>query len=198
MHNKFQMVSSFRLLFLIILCLGIKVSGQKNMLISYTANPPQIDGIFSAGEWDNIQPDSGFIQMEPDKGCDASEITKVYASFDSINIYVAFSCIQGSGTASAILTTSSLKDPARANHLGSGVRMILHRRGNAASSTSPRTGRRASQRASSHAGPTMAARRRATSHCRATAIRSGSGASESAGSPPEPLETRPRRVQRGK
>ncbi|KPL17563.1 MAG: hypothetical protein AMS26_00340 [Bacteroides sp. SM23_62] len=96
MHNKFQMVSSFRLLFLIILCLGIKVSGQKNMLISYTANPPQIDGIFSAGEWDNIQPDSGFIQMEPDKGCDASEITKVYASFDSINIYVAFSCIQGS------------------------------------------------------------------------------------------------------
>jgi hypothetical protein len=96
MHSKFQMVSSFRLLFLIILCLGIKVSGQKNMLISYMAKPPQIDGIFSAGEWDYIQPASGFIQMEPDKGRNASEITKVYASFDSINIYVAFSCIQGS------------------------------------------------------------------------------------------------------
>ncbi len=66
------------------------------MQISYAATPPQIDGLFSPGEWDALQPASGFIQMEPDKGQDATEITQVYASFDSSNIYVAFSCTQGS------------------------------------------------------------------------------------------------------
>ena len=95
MFSIFQMVSYFRVLVLLILLVGIKVSGQKNMQISYAATPPQIDGLFSPGEWDVLQPASGFIQMEPDKGQDATEITQVYASFDSSNIYVAFSCLQG-------------------------------------------------------------------------------------------------------
>jgi hypothetical protein len=89
------MVLSCRFLFALILCFGLKVSGQKNLQIFYAATPPQIDGLFSPGEWDTVQPASGFIQMEPDKGQDATEITKVYASFDSSNIYVAFSCSQG-------------------------------------------------------------------------------------------------------
>ncbi len=56
MLSKFQMVSSFRFLVPLILLLGIKVSGQKNMQISYTATPPQIDGLFSPDEWDALQP----------------------------------------------------------------------------------------------------------------------------------------------
>lgn len=96
MLNKFQMLSSFRLLLLLILCLCIEVSGQKNIPVSYAVVPPKIDGLFTPGEWDAHQPASGFIQMEPDKGQDATEITQVYTSFDSSNIYVAFLCAQGS------------------------------------------------------------------------------------------------------
>jgi hypothetical protein len=95
MFNRFQMFSFFRLLLLLILCLGEEVSGQKNIPVSYAVIPPKIDGLFTPGEWDAHQPASGFIQMEPDKGQDATEMTLVYTTFDSSNIYVAFLCTQG-------------------------------------------------------------------------------------------------------
>ncbi len=75
---------------------NLEAAGQKSMPVSYASTPPRIDGIFSSGEWDIFQPASGFIQMEPDKGQAATEITQVYACFDSSYLYVAFSCIQGS------------------------------------------------------------------------------------------------------
>jgi len=96
MLNKIKIVSSFLLILPLILNLGIEVSGQKNVPVSYAAVPPQIDGLFSPGEWDAHQPASGFIQMEPDKGQDATEITQVYTCFDSSYMYVAFLCAQGS------------------------------------------------------------------------------------------------------
>jgi len=95
MPYKIQLVSSFRFLIPMILSFGIEVTGQKNMPVSYAAVTPQIDGLFSPGEWDAHQPASDFIQMEPDKGQDATENTKVFTSFDSSNIYVAFLCTQG-------------------------------------------------------------------------------------------------------
>jgi hypothetical protein len=98
MRCKFQTVLSFKCLIPFILCLGVKVSGQKNFQISYTPIPPEIDGLFSAGEWDVFEPATGFIQMEPHKGQNASQFTEVYASFDSSNLYVAFSCMQGSNS----------------------------------------------------------------------------------------------------
>jgi hypothetical protein len=91
------MVSSFRLLFKVILCFGLEVSGQKNVQVNYLQQSPKIDGVFSPGEWDVFQPATGFVQMEPDKGQPATEITQVYTCFDSSKLYVAYVCKQGSG-----------------------------------------------------------------------------------------------------
>ena len=90
-----QTVFSCRILLLVILCFGLNVSGQKNMIIQFAPALPYIDGTISPGEWDLSQPASGFVQMEPDRGRMATEITRVYASFDSSNLYVAFLCYQG-------------------------------------------------------------------------------------------------------
>ena len=52
----------------------------------------QIDGLVTAEEWPTNIFQSGFIQMEPDRGQPSRENTKVAVQFDDINIYAAFIC----------------------------------------------------------------------------------------------------------
>ncbi|MCK4751217.1 MAG: carbohydrate binding family 9 domain-containing protein, partial [Bacteroidales bacterium] len=75
-----------------------KIQSQKALPIAFTLNPPAIDGFLSPGEWDTSFFAGGFVQMEPDKGQDVSEHTRVYATFDSVFVYFAFVCRQGNKT----------------------------------------------------------------------------------------------------
>jgi hypothetical protein len=54
----------------------------------------RIDGKISATEWPSDYFQSGFIQMEPDKGQPSAEITKVAVQFDENTVYVAFLCLK--------------------------------------------------------------------------------------------------------
>lgn len=69
--------------------------GQKSLSTPVVASSPVIDGVISPGEWDASLPASGFTQMEPDKGSEASVQTRVYTVSDSLTIYFAFECRQG-------------------------------------------------------------------------------------------------------
>ncbi len=51
---------------------------------------------FIQGNGMSLQPATGFVQMEPDKGQPATEMTQVYTCYDSSNLYVAFLCTQAS------------------------------------------------------------------------------------------------------
>ncbi|MFC2081118.1 DUF5916 domain-containing protein [Bacteroidota bacterium] len=82
------------ILFQILFCI-VGVHSQKTLPIAYAFNTPEIDGIISPGEWDTSFSAGGFIQMEPDKGQNASEQTRVIVSFDSSFVYFAFVCNQG-------------------------------------------------------------------------------------------------------
>jgi hypothetical protein len=73
------------------------VMGQKSMRVSPVSIPPVIDGIISAGEWDQTVPSGEFTQMEPRKGAVATQPTRVYTVMDSLYIYFGFICTQEPG-----------------------------------------------------------------------------------------------------
>lgn len=50
-------------------------------------NPPKIDGRIERLEWQSASRDSGFIQIEPDKGEPISQPTFVYIAMDSRTLY---------------------------------------------------------------------------------------------------------------
>ena len=52
--------------------------------------PMRIDGRLDEGAYSNVQPASGFIQMEPKAGQAASEKTEVWVFYDDDHVYVAF------------------------------------------------------------------------------------------------------------
>ncbi|MBA7580963.1 hypothetical protein ES708_22862 [subsurface metagenome] len=97
LFSYFSDIKTLIIICLIAFCI-IEVQGQKTFPITCTFNSPVIDGLLSTGEWDTSFFAGGFIQMEPDKGQGASELTMVYAAFDSSFVYFAFVCRQGNKT----------------------------------------------------------------------------------------------------
>lgn len=55
-------------------------------------NAPKIDGQIEAIEWQRAALDSGFIQLEPNKGMPSTEKTFVRVGIDKKHLYVAFEC----------------------------------------------------------------------------------------------------------
>ena len=54
--------------------------------------PPQIDGVLDDVVWQQAEPRSGFIQLEPDRGTLATDDTEFRIAYDVHNLYVAFRC----------------------------------------------------------------------------------------------------------
>ena len=54
--------------------------------------PPQIDGILDDAAWQQAEPRSGFIQLEPARGSPATDDTEFRIAYDVHNLYVAFRC----------------------------------------------------------------------------------------------------------
>ena len=60
----------------------------KQLRVGRTVNMPQIDGALGYKEWTISDSATNFIQLEPDKGNDATENTVVYATYDDQFFYV--------------------------------------------------------------------------------------------------------------
>ena len=54
--------------------------------------PPKIDGVLDDSVWQQAEPRSGFIQLEPSRGNPATDDTEFRIAYDVHNIYVAFRC----------------------------------------------------------------------------------------------------------
>jgi len=54
--------------------------------------PPQIDGVLDDAVWQQAEPRSGFIQLEPDRGTLATDDTEFRIAYDVHNLYIAFRC----------------------------------------------------------------------------------------------------------
>ncbi len=54
--------------------------------------PPEIDGVLNDAIWQQAEPRSGFIQLEPARGALATDDTEFRIAYDAYNLYVAFRC----------------------------------------------------------------------------------------------------------
>jgi hypothetical protein len=62
----------------------------KNVHVTRTDNPPEIDGLIADDCWESTEPVSGFIQFDPLNGAKGSEETLVWIVYDQKNLYFAF------------------------------------------------------------------------------------------------------------
>jgi hypothetical protein len=67
-------------------------SSDKNIHITKTTTDINIDGELKDAEWVVSDSGTGFIQMEPNKGDEATEKTVVLVTYDEKNLYVAYKC----------------------------------------------------------------------------------------------------------
>ena len=81
-----------KLISLLLLLLSMTQTYAKEIKAHKTQTEINIDGIIAEPEWLNKIFQSGFIQMEPDRGEPSREITRVAVQFDDKNIYVAIIC----------------------------------------------------------------------------------------------------------
>ncbi|MEN8224439.1 MAG: DUF5916 domain-containing protein [Bacteroidota bacterium] len=84
----------YLLLFCIVIIVSLQSYAQKTIQAYRISSKPVIDGIIDSVYL--ASPDSAvdFIQLEPDKGMEASQETVVYLAYDDLNIYVACKCYQ--------------------------------------------------------------------------------------------------------
>ena len=54
--------------------------------------PPEIDGVLDDAVWQQAEPQSGFVQLEPARGTLATDDTEFRIAYDAYNLYVAFRC----------------------------------------------------------------------------------------------------------
>ncbi len=57
-------------------------------------DPPKLDGILDESCWNLPDSATGFVQMEPFKGSEATEPTVVYAGYDDLNLYFGIKCYE--------------------------------------------------------------------------------------------------------
>lgn len=74
-----------------ILLIILAMNGGKELQIRYTETPPSIDGIIE-NVWQKADSATGFTQIRPYEGKQASEKTAVLALQDDENLYFAFRC----------------------------------------------------------------------------------------------------------
>ena len=56
------------------------------------AAPLQIDGRLDEALYRDVEPITGFVQIEPEEGAPATEKTEIWIAFDADNVYVTFRC----------------------------------------------------------------------------------------------------------
>ena len=54
--------------------------------------PPEIDGVLDDPIWQQAEPQSRFLQLEPARGAPATDDTEFRIAYDAYNLYVAFRC----------------------------------------------------------------------------------------------------------
>ncbi len=64
--------------------------GRATVIAVRVPTPMRIDGTLDEALYTTTRPASGFIQMEPRAGAEATEKTEVWVSFDDNNLYVSF------------------------------------------------------------------------------------------------------------
>ena len=64
--------------------------GRATAIAVRVPTPMRIDGVLDEALYTMARPASGFIQMEPRAGEEATEKTEVWVSFDDTNLYVSF------------------------------------------------------------------------------------------------------------
>jgi len=81
----------YAILLFLILAKGL-LGSDKEINAGQTTTEIKIDGVIEQIEWSVADSGVNFIQLEPDKGKDATENTVVFVSHDDQNFYVAFKC----------------------------------------------------------------------------------------------------------
>ncbi|MEE9119610.1 MAG: DUF5916 domain-containing protein [Calditrichia bacterium] len=94
-------------LFLLILATHLLASDKKISTTRAIAEI-KIDGVLEDKEWTMTDSARKFIQLEPDKGKNASENTVVYVTYDDHFFYVAFNCY--SSRAETIVSSIQIRD----------------------------------------------------------------------------------------
>ncbi len=74
---------------LVLYCLSTHLQGQRTLEIAHLSEPLSIDGEHEPGKWKGIDPEGGFVQMEPDAGAPASAPSEIYVGQDDQSIYIS-------------------------------------------------------------------------------------------------------------
>ena len=82
------------ILAIILTPISLRVFGQKQVRIFQLESSPVLDGVLDETCWNLPDSATGFVQMEPFKGSDATESTVVYAGYDNRNLYFGFKCYE--------------------------------------------------------------------------------------------------------
>ena len=80
---------------------------------------PVVDGNVSRSEWSGASVDSGFVQIEPEKGAPTTEKTRIRIGMDRDRLYVAFQCF--TGNANTITDGNPQRDQFLSGKSGSNV-----------------------------------------------------------------------------
>jgi len=71
----------------------VGMAGAQNYTVNFTAKPPTIDGVVSAGEWDAAAPAiTGFTQHDAAVNEDPTEPTKVRVLYSVDALYILYEC----------------------------------------------------------------------------------------------------------
>ncbi|MFQ6083351.1 MAG: DUF5916 domain-containing protein [Candidatus Aminicenantia bacterium] len=72
-------------------CSG-QLSERREFKIKRISSSPQIDGLLNDPCWQGASRTGNFVQLEPNKGEEATEKTEVFAAYDDQFLYIAFYC----------------------------------------------------------------------------------------------------------
>jgi hypothetical protein len=87
-----QVIIIFYTTLLIVIAAAHIIASDKKINTNKIQNEIEVDGILELKEWVVADSGTNFIQLEPEKGKNATEKTVVFVTYDDHNFYVAFKC----------------------------------------------------------------------------------------------------------
>ena len=100
-HSSTIIVYMLRFIFILLLFISYPIlllahpeGTGKHVIEAYRieGEPPEIDGVLDDPIWQQAEPQSGFLQLEPARGAPATDDTEFRIAYDAYNLYVAFRC----------------------------------------------------------------------------------------------------------
>ncbi|MCF7859235.1 MAG: hypothetical protein K9N07_07920 [Candidatus Cloacimonetes bacterium] len=80
------------IIILLMFQISYTVTAKEIINIAFSSEKPRIDGMITAGEWDNAYMRSQFYQTSPGNNTEPSEATEIYMMYDKTNLYLMAKC----------------------------------------------------------------------------------------------------------